>query len=116
MAFINQSDRKTVQKETAMKINYNLDEGVFDTEVNGYKAFVRFNIYEGCLDIRQTVVPKAIGGRGIAAALVKEAYDYAQRQHLRCVATCSYAVVWLERHPEYEGERSKDYVEGACAI
>lgn len=116
MALNHPSDRKTVQKETEMKINYNLDEGIFDTEVNGYRAFVKFKVYEGCLDIRQTVVPKAIGGRGIAAALVKEAYDYAQRQHLRCVATCSYAVVWLERHPEYEGERSKDYVEGACAI
>ncbi len=99
-----------------MKIEHNLDEGIFQTEVNGYVAFVKFQIVNGGLDIRKTLVPKEIGGRGIASALVKEAYDYAQRQHLRCIGTCSYAVTWLERHPEYEGTPSADYVKGACAI
>ncbi len=99
-----------------MKIEHKIEDGIFDTEVNGSRAFVKFKIYDGSLDVRQTVVPKEIGGRGIAAALVKEAYDYALRSGLKCLATCSYAVVWLERHPEYGGARSKDYVEGACAV
>jgi hypothetical protein len=33
------------------------------------------------------------------------------------VATCSYAVKWLERHPEYNGKTGKDYAgEGTCAL
>ncbi|HAC95644.1 MAG TPA: GNAT family N-acetyltransferase, partial [Odoribacter splanchnicus] len=28
-------------------------------------------------------------------------------------ATCSYAVVWLQRHPEYHGHPGKDY--GGCS-
>ena len=99
-----------------MKIEHNLDEGIFQTEVNGYKASVKFTVANGSLDIRKTIVPKEIGGRGIASALVKEAYDYAQHQNLRCLATCSYAVTWLARHPEYNGMPSPDYVEGACAL
>ena len=99
-----------------MNIEYHLDQGLIETTVNGFRAFVKFRIADGALDIRSTVVPKEIGGRGIASALVKEAYDYALKQQLKCTAACSYAAVWLERHPEYHGTRSADYKEGACAI
>jgi hypothetical protein len=33
------------------------------------------------------------------------------------VATCSYAVVWLQRHPEYNGKIGNDFGgEGTCAV
>ena len=68
-------------------------------------------------DIRHTIVPEEIGGRGIASALVKAAYDYARCKCLKPVATCAYAVVWLQRHPEYQGDVSCDYGgKGTCAI
>ena len=51
------------------------------------------------------------------SALVKAAYDYALDNELVPVATCSYAVKWLERHPEYNGKTGKDYAgEGTCAL
>ena len=54
---------------------------------------------------------------GIASALVKVAYDYALTNELVPMATCSYAVVWLERHPEYKGKIGKDYSgERTCAL
>ncbi|SEG21860.1 GNAT family N-acetyltransferase [Parabacteroides chinchillae] len=74
----------------------------FETEVDGIKAYVEYRLYDGGLDILHTVVPRPIEGRGIAAALVKHAYDYARSNRLRALATCSYAVVWLNRHPEYK--------------
>ena len=58
-----------------------------------------------------------IGGKGIASALVKAAYDYGRCKGLKAIATCSYAVVWLQRHPEYQGEVSSDYIgKGSCAL
>ena len=54
---------------------------------------------------------------GIASALVKAAYDYARCKGLKAVATCSYAVIWLQRHPEYQGEVGEDYAgQGTCAL
>ena len=42
-------------------------------------------------------------GKGITAAtLVKAAYDYALANGMKPKATCSYAVRWLERHPELD--------------
>ena len=45
---------------------------------------------------------RPIEGRGIAATLVKAAYDYALANGMKPKATCSYAVRWLERHPELD--------------
>lgn len=73
----------------------------FETELDGVTAYVEYRLTDGALDIVHTIVPPAIGGRGVAAALVKKAYDYARENRMKPLATCSYAVVWLQRHPEY---------------
>ena len=62
------------------------EQNLFKTEVDGRTAFV----------------PRPIEGRGIAATLVKAAYDYALANGMKPKATCSYAVRWLERHPELD--------------
>ena len=101
----------------AMEIKHDKDACRFATTVDGVTAHVAYRIYDGMLDIRHTIVPDAIGGRGIASALVKAAYDHALSEGLRCTATCRYAAVWLERHPEYNGTVSDDWcADGSCAL
>ena len=79
-----------------MEIVHDEAKKQFKVEVDGYTAHV---------------------ARGIASALVKAAYDYARCKCLKPVATCSYAVIWLQRHPEYQGDVSCDYGgKGTCAI
>ena len=92
-----------------MEITHDIDNNKFLAKVDGYIAYVTYRINAGQLDIRHTIVPPEIGGRGIAAQLVKATYDYALQQQLKPVATCSYAVVWLQRHPEYKGQPGIDY-------
>jgi len=72
----------------------------FKTVINGIEAHVQYRIDKDAktLDIRHTIVPKEIGGRGIAAKLVEETYNWAVQQNLKIVSTCSYATVWLQRH------------------
>jgi len=83
------------------KIIHKPEDQRFETTVEGSKGFVTYEITDFDLDITHTIVPHAIEGRGVAAALVKAAYDYARENGLICMATCSYAYVWLKRHPEY---------------
>ena len=90
---------------------------IFRVEVDGVTAYVAYTLADGALDIRHTIVPEEIGGRGIASALVKATYDYALENGYKPVATCSYAVVWLQRHPEYKGTTGADFGgEGSCAL
>lgn len=100
-----------------MEITHDENRRRFWVTVDGYTAYVDYRLADGGLDIRHTIVPKEIGGRGIASALVKAAYDYACDGGLQPVATCSYAVVWLQRHPEYRGKVGGDFGgEGTCAL
>ena len=101
-----------------MEIVHDEAKKQFKVEVDGYTAHVAYQLTEdGGLDIRHTIVPEEIGGRGIASELVRTAYDYAVSNGLKPVATCRYAAIWLDRHPEYKGSRSKDWCEdGSCAL
>ncbi|MEY8708306.1 GNAT family N-acetyltransferase [Bacteroides faecichinchillae] len=83
------------------KIIHQPEQKLFKTEVDGRTAFVEYRLLGDNLDIIHTIVPPPIEGRGIAAALVKATYDFALQNRLKPKATCSYAVKWLERHPEF---------------
>lgn len=99
-----------------MDIIHDKESQQFSVTIDGKKAYVAYNISENSLDIRHTIVPKELGGQGIASELVKTAYDYAVDKGLTPVATCSYAATWLKRHPEYKGCESKDFINGSCAL
>lgn len=53
-----------------------------------------------------TVVPKEIGGRGIAALLVARLIDDARREGFRIVPRCSYVAAKLDEHPEWADLRA----------
>jgi uncharacterized protein len=76
--------------------------GRFHTEVDGHACILDYALADGRMRIRHTVVPQAVGGRGIAAGLVRAALDWARASGLRVVADCSYAAGFIQRHPEYQ--------------
>lgn len=86
------------------EITHQPEQKLFKTEVDGRTAFVQYRILDGSLDIIHTIVPRPLEGQGIAAALVGAAYEYAKESGLHPKATCSYAVKWLERHPELQNK------------
>jgi hypothetical protein len=53
------------------------------------------------MTITHTGVPAAVGGRGIASALVQAAFATARDEGWKVVPACSYAAAWIGRHPEY---------------
>lgn len=84
-----------------MEINHNTETHRAWLEQEGYTAYVEYDLKDGSLDVKHTVVPPPLEGQGIASQLVKYIYDYALQQGLKPAATCSYAQVWLKRHLEY---------------
>ena len=74
--------------------------------MEGYTGYVEYALLpQSVMDIRHTIVPKEIGGRGIAAALVKFALEYARSQGMKVRPSCWYAEEFLRRHPEYAAVR-----------
>lgn len=73
----------------------------FVVVVDGHECELVYRLADGVMRIVHTGVPSAVGGRGIASELVRAAYDTARAQGWKVVPACSYAAVWVERHPEY---------------
>lgn len=73
----------------------------FHTEVEGHQAELSYRLDGRLMVIDHTWVPEAIGGRGIAARLVRTAFEHARAEGKRVVPACSYAAIWVSRHPEF---------------
>lgn len=56
---------------------------------------------DGARIATHTVVPPAIGGRGVAARLVERLVADARGQGFRIVPQCSYVAAMFDRHPEW---------------
>ena len=73
----------------------------FETRVEGELCVLDYRLRERVLTIEHVLVPAAVGGRGIAAALTRNALETARREGWCVVPECSYAAAYVERHPVY---------------
>ncbi|HEY8585372.1 MAG TPA: GNAT family N-acetyltransferase [Rhodanobacter sp.] len=74
----------------------------FETEVEGAQCLLDYTLESAVMTITHTEVPAAVGGRGIASALVLAAVHAARAEGWRVVPACSYAAAWMRRHPEHQ--------------
>ena len=64
-------------------------------------AFVTFPAFgEGVVNIDHTFVDPSLRGQGMADKLVRAALEQIRKNGGTPAATCTYAVSWLEKHPE----------------
>lgn len=92
--------------DTASDIRHDAEGRRFHTEVDGHTGYVTYEMDGDTLVLTHTIVPSAIGGRGIAARLVRATLDHARAQGWTVAPACSYADVWMQRHPDYEDLRA----------
>ena len=79
----------------------------FTTEVDGQAAYLEYErADDDVMVITHTIVPPAIGGRGIASDLVRAALEHAEAEGLKVDPRCSYADAWMRKHPEYDALRA----------
>lgn len=87
--------------DTASQIVHHPIPGRFGTQVDGHHAHLDYEMDGGDMLITHTIVPEAIGGRGVAGRLVRAAFDHARIEGFHVRPVCSYAQTWAQRHPEY---------------
>ncbi|MCR5183654.1 MAG: N-acetyltransferase [Opitutales bacterium] len=65
-------------------------------------AEIRFSLKKGIAVITHTFVDESLRGQGIASQLVRLAVEQIRKNGVPVAATCSYAQLWLQRHPEHQ--------------
>ncbi|MDP1532156.1 MAG: GNAT family N-acetyltransferase [Rubrivivax sp.] len=84
----------------ALTITRNPAASRFEAVVDGQLAVCDYRRQGNLIDMTHTGVPRALEGRGIAAALVAATLDWARAQGLRVRPSCSYVAVYMLRHPD----------------
>lgn len=83
-------------------ITHDPDLRRFSAVVEGHGCEVDYRLADSVMTITHTGVPEAVGGRGIAAELMRAALVEAEARGWKVVPACSYAAAFMRRHPEFE--------------
>ena len=85
---------------TTYRIDHRPEHSRFEATVEGQLCVAEYELHDDVMHMVHTVVPPAVGGRGIAAALVAAAVEHAKAQGLRIKPVCTYVRAYMQRHPE----------------
>ena len=78
-------------------IEHNAAQQRFQWLEEGQLCVLDYELVDGVMIITHTGVPAAVGGRGIAAALAKNALDTARESGWKVRPVCSYVVAYMKR-------------------
>jgi hypothetical protein len=81
-------------------INHDQNAKQFTTEVDGHHAELDYTVAGSVMTITHTRVPREIGGRGIAAELMRAALQVAAERGLSVNPACSYAAAYLRKQAQ----------------
>ena len=79
-------------------INHDRTEHRFTAEVDGHHAELDYTLSGRVMSITHTLVPQEIGGRGVAADLMRAALEAAKSESWTVNPVCSYAVAYMRKH------------------
>ena len=72
----------------------------FVAVVDGRECECAYLLADGVARLVHTEVPRALEGRGIAAALVRQALEWARAEGLKVRPVCGYVASYMRRHPQ----------------
>ena len=74
----------------------------FEAHIDGKIGYLSYQDLGQSLVFDHTIVPQALGGRGVGSALVKRGLDFARDEHKKVVPQCSFVASYMKKHPEYQ--------------
>ena len=83
-----------------LSIEHNVAQQRFEAYVDGLLCRCDYRMSGSTMRLVHTEVPRQLEGRGIAAALVRAAFEHAASAGLKVVPACSYVRAYVRRHPE----------------
>ena len=74
-------------------------------------AELTYTVSDHVVTVTHTFVPSEWRGRGVAALLMRALLGWVEQENLRVRGECSYAVVFLDRYPEFAHLRADNQSE-----
>ena len=90
------------QPKTNIDIIHNEQNNRFETTIDGQTGYISYQNQGNALIYDHTIVPQALGGRGVGSALVKHALNYARENDKKVIPQCSFVASYINKHSEYQ--------------
>lgn len=87
-----------------MDIQHDAARRRFEILIEGGHCVLDYTLAHATMTIVHTEVPTRLGGRGIAAGLVRAALDEARARGWKVVPACSYAEAFMHKHAGEYGD------------
>ena len=88
------------ETKPTVEVRHEEERSRFIARVDGVEGVLDYARRPGVITLTHTEVPPAIGGRGVAAALVCRALEFARAEELKVIPACSYVATYFRRHPQ----------------
>ena len=86
-----------------IEIKHDEDKGKFFSVVDGKEARLEYEkIDDKTIEFPYTYVPPSLRGKGIGAKLVEYGLNYARRNKLSVIPSCSYVENFIHRNQKYK--------------
>ncbi len=82
-----------------LQINHDSSAKRLSAQLEGHTGTLDYSLNGTIMSITHTRVPSEIGGRGVAAELMRSALELAAANAWTVNPVCSYAVAYMKRHP-----------------
>ena len=79
----------------------NTEQQQFEVHAENQLAMLVYRFYKNDIALMHTTVPAALSGKGVASALAKHAFEWAQEHNKKVMVYCAFVAVYLKKHPEY---------------
>lgn len=84
----------------------NVQASRYETQEDGHTVFCTYRKEGDKVYLLHVEAPVALRGKGAAGRFMQALMEQLRAAKLKAVPVCSYAVAWLERHPEFGDMRA----------
>ncbi|MDZ7625367.1 MAG: GNAT family N-acetyltransferase [Ignavibacteriaceae bacterium] len=70
--------------------------------LDGNEVYVEYTMAGKEINLYHTYTHPALRGKGLAAQVVRAAFEFAKKNNLKIVPTCSYTQAFLTKNDEYK--------------
>lgn len=74
----------------------------FELIIDDLTCYIDYELSNNVMEITHTVVPKELGGQGLAGKITAFALDTAQANSWQVKPSCSYALAYINKNSKYQ--------------
>ncbi len=84
------------------KVIHEKENERFVIYLEGNEVYVEYTMTEEKINLYHTYTHPALRGKGLAAQVVRAAFEFAKENNLKVIPTCSYVQSFIAKNDEYK--------------